>query len=252
MGHVPASSPAKDSPPVRHLLIAAACGFAAWTFANPTAAQPVAVNQGASTAAPTLMVERAKVVFLDEFNQKPAAPWQAGKGKWEVVDGALRGSELKSDMHGATLRRDVSFKNAVFQYQFKFDVARQTSFSVNGVKGHLCRVVITPTGFTVQKDSTDHGATNKVEVLDRKAVAIKPGVWHSIIIELNGKEMLASLDGEHVAFGSHDALANPKGNIGLTVAGESVSFKDFKMWEAEPKGDWEAMRAKLVAGRGKK
>jgi hypothetical protein len=213
--------------------VCAACGYAA----EPTA------------PAPTHMVERGKLVFSDDFTAKPANPWKAGKGKWEVVDGALRGSELKADMHGATLRRDVAFKNAVIQYQFKFDGARQTSLSINGAKGHLCRVVLTPTGFTVQKDSTDHGATNKGELLERKAVAIKPGVWHTLVVELNGKEMLACVDGEHVAYGSHDAIANPKGNVGLTVAGDGMSFKEFKMWEATPKSGWEEPKAKLLASR---
>jgi hypothetical protein len=202
-----------------------------------------------SAPAPTRMVERGKLVVSDDFTAKPANPWKAGKGKWEVVDGALRGAELKADMHGATLRRDVSFTNAVFQYSFKFDGARQTSFSVNGTKGHLCRCVITPTGFSVQKDSTDHGATNKGELLERKAVAIKPGVWHTVVIELNGKEMLASIDGEQVAYGSHDMIEKPKGNVGLTVAGEGMSFKDFRMWEATPKSGWEETKAKLMAGR---
>jgi hypothetical protein len=224
------------------LLLSAACGFAALA----TAAEPTA----SSSALPaTRMTERGKLVFSDDFAAKPAAPWKAGKGKWEVVDGALRGAELKADMHGATLRRDVPFQNAVIQYSFKLDGTKQTTLSINGTKGHLCRCLINTTGFTIQKDSSDHGATNKAEVLEKKAVAIKPGVWHTIVVELQGKEMLACLDGEQVAFGANDALEKPKGNIGLTVGGESASFKDFKMWEATPKSDWEETKAKLLASR---
>src|SRR5581483_3941284 len=115
---------------------------------------------------------------------------------------------------------------------------------VNGTKGHLCRCLVNPNGFTVHEDSSDHNATDKPAVLERKAVAVKPGVWHTIVIELHGKEMLACLDGEHVAFGTHEALDKPKGNVGLTVAGESAWFKDFVMWEATPKADWEATKAK--------
>jgi hypothetical protein len=216
-----------------------------------TPAQPVNPTIAGPAPPQTYMVERGKGMVADEFKQKPASPWKVGKGRWEIIDGRLRGSELKADMHGATLRRDVSFKNAVIQYSFRLDGARQTSLSINGTKGHLCRVVITPNGFTVQKDSTDHGATNKAEVLERKAVAIKPGVWHTLVVELNGKEMLACLDGEHVAYGSHDAIANAKGNVGLTVAGDGCSFKDFVMCEAEPKSGWEETKAKLLASRGK-
>jgi hypothetical protein len=215
-----------------------------------TPAQPV--NPTVTTALPaTHMVERGKLVFAENFAAKPAAPWKIGKGQWEVVDGALKGSELKADMHGAVMRRGQNFRSAVFQYSFKLDGCRQTTFSVNAAKGHLCRCLINPNGFAVQKDSSDHGATDKPAVLERKAVAIKPGVWHTIVIELQGPEMLACLDGEHVAFGANEALDKPKANVGLTVAGESASFKDFIMWEAEPKSGWAETRAKLLAARGK-
>ncbi|HEY1377682.1 MAG TPA: hypothetical protein VGF55_12860 [Gemmataceae bacterium] len=219
---------------------------------------PPVIDRGLNAAEPTTptpaatrMTERGKLVFSDDLTAKPGPAWRVGKGKWEAVDGALKGSELKADMHGAVMRHAQNFRNAVVQYSFKLDGCRQTTFSVNAAKGHLCRCLINPNGFAVQKDSSDHGATDKPMVLERKAVAIKPGVWHTIVIELQGKEMLACLDGEHVAFGSHEALDKPKANFGLTVAGESASFKDFKMWEAEPSKEWEATKAKLLAARGK-
>ncbi len=222
----------------RHLLAASPLILAAaLSAAEPTATTPAATH----------MVERGKVLFHDDLTTKPGPAWKVGKGRWEVVDGALRGSELKADMHGAVMRHAQNFRNAVVQYSFKLDGCRQTTFSVNATKGHLCRCVINANGFAVQKDSSDHGATDKPAVLERKAVAIKPGVWHTIVIELQGKEMLACLDGEHVVFGSHDALDKPKANFGLTVAGESASFKDLTVWEAEPSKDWEAAKAKLLA-----
>lgn len=180
----------------------------------------------------TLMTERGKLQFSDDLAQPMDKQWRIGKGKWEVVDGAVRGCELKSDMHGAVARVAKPFRNAAIQYSFKLDGARTTTLSINKAQGHLCRVVINATGFAVQKDGDKQG--EKPVVFERKAVAITAGEWHTIVVELLGKEMLGCLDGKTIAFGEHEALDTDKANFGLTVAGESASFKNFRMWEAVP------------------
>ena len=197
----------------------------------------------------TLMAEPGKLLFRDDLGTAPGKAWRVGKGKWEPADGALRGSEVKADMHGAVMRHALPFRSAVIQYSFKLDGARQTTLSINATKGHLCRVLINKDGFTVRKDDADHAGPDAAVVLETKKTAITPGTWHTLVVELHGKEMVATLDGQHTAFGSHAALDKDKANFGLTVAGESASFKDLRVWEATPKADWEATRAKL---RGKK
>src|SRR5947209_18330318 len=84
----------------------------------------------------TIMTERGKLLFADDFSQAPGKEWKAAKGKWEVVDGAVRGSELKSDNHGAATRHALPVKDVVIQYSFKLDGARGTRLSINDPKGH--------------------------------------------------------------------------------------------------------------------
>lgn len=200
----------------------------------------------------TRMTERGKPVLAEDLRQPLGSDWKTAKGKWEIADGVLKGSELKADMHGAVTRRSLPLHNAIIQYSFKLDGARQTTLSINDPKGHCCRLVITADGFAVQKDSHDHNMKDKAAVLDRCATPIKPGEWHTIVLEIQGKEMLACLDGKAVALGSHESIDVDKANIGLTVAGESVSFRDLRVWEAAPAKDWEATRAKLLEGRAAK
>ncbi len=199
----------------------------------------------------TLLTERGKLIFSETFTQPLGKDWQTNKGKWEVVDGAIRGSELKADMHGAVTRHSLPAQNVVIQYSFKLEGAPATSLSINDDKGHCCRVAINANGFSLNKDSHDKNQTDKSAVLEKKTVAIKPGQWHTLVIEIQGPEMVASLDGEHVAFGSHESINVKKKNLGLTVAGESVSFKDLRVWEAQPNKDWEKTRSKLVEARAK-
>ena len=72
---------------------------------------------------------------------------------------------------------------------------------------------------------------------------IKSGEWHTVVVEIRGSELLARLDGDKVAFGSDPAIDMEKTNYGLTVAGETVSFKNFRVWEATPNSSWEATKA---------
>ena len=156
-------------------------------------------------------------------------------------------------MHGAVMRRSVEMKDAVIAYSFKLDGTKTTSLSLNGAKGHISRVRITPTGVSVQKDDQDgKDGPDKAAVLDTVTTDVKAGEWHTLVVELRGPDILATLDGTHTAFGTHDAVGAPKTNLGLTVAGESASFKSLKVYEAkETLKDWDATRAKLLAGRKK-
>jgi hypothetical protein len=199
----------------------------------------------------TLMTERGKLLFSDDLAGPLGKEWKTAKGKWEAADGAVRAAEIKDEMHGAVSRHVMPFHDVVVQYSFKLDGAKGTSLSINDARGHCCRVSISPAGFQVQKDSHDHNMTDKAAVLEKRAAPVKPGEWHTVVIEIRGKEILARLDGQAAAFGEHDTIDVDKANFGLTVSGESASFKNLRVWEAMPNKDWEATKARLAGERGK-
>lgn len=208
---------------------------------------------GAEPAPTTVMVTPGKLALDDPLTAALGAEWKVGKGKWEAADGAVRGAEVKADMHGAVARRGLAVKDAVIAFSFKLDGAKLISLSLNGEKGHVSRVRITPTGVAVQKDDQDgKKGDDKPAVLDTAAVEIKPGAWHTLVVELRGPDILATLDGKHTAFGTHPAIDKGKTNLGLTVAGETASFKGLRVWEAGgTTKDWDATRKKLLDARKK-
>jgi hypothetical protein len=201
-------------------------------------------------APPTLMLQPGKLLVGEDLNQPFAKDWFANKGKWEVVDGAMRASEIADDMHAGVRRKPVSFKIAVVQFAFKLDGATMMSLSMNAEQGHVCRVRINPTGFAVIRDKDKVNSGKAVE-MDTCKVEIKPGVWHTMVVEMAGKDMLARLDGKDVAFGSNDGLATAKASVGFTVKGDSVSFKTLRVYEGTPLKSWDETRAKLIAERKK-
>ena len=223
----------------RLLLLAALPALALLTISANSADSP-------SEAPRTLMNMPGKLLMSDSLGSGLGKSWNVAKGKYEAVDGGTRGAEVKSDMHGAVARLAIPMKDVVVQYSFKFDGATTSSLSFNGEKGHIGRVAIRPTGLTVQKDDQDgKNGKDKSEVLDTKAISLKPGEWHTLVVELRGPDILATLDGTTTAYGTHAALDKPKANVGFTVAGESVSFKNLSIWDATPSKEWDANKAKL-------
>jgi hypothetical protein len=204
-----------------------------------TAAEPAEVKP--------LLSERGKQLFSDDLTQSPGKEWRIAKGQWEIKDGALFAAEKASDKHNAVLAHNVAFHNAVIQCGVKLDGAKQFSVSINDATGHVCRVTLTPTTLAVKRD--DHDKDGKGATLETVPLTLKPGTWHTLLLEMNGKEILAALDGQHVAFGSHDGIDVDKTSVRLVVGGESVSLKDLRMWEATPNKNWEATKAKLIEAR---
>jgi hypothetical protein len=212
-----------------------------------------AADPAASTAPVTQMLVPGKLILDEPFTAALGKEWKAAKGEWKPVDGALRGAEVAADMHGAVARRDLSTKDTVIAVAFKLDGAKVVSLSFNGAKGHISRVRVTPTGVSVQKDDQDgKNGPDKGAVLDTASVTIKPGEWHQLVVELRGPDILATLDGKHTAFGTHEAIAKDRTNLGLTVAGETASWKGLKVWEASgPAKDWDETKKKLLAAKKK-
>src|SRR5271154_6124132 len=84
----------------------------------------------ASAEPKTLLAERGKLLLSDDLNAAPSSEWHVAKGKWEAVDGAWHGEELPADMHPGVIRRQLKFQDAIFQYSFKLDGAKQTTLSI--------------------------------------------------------------------------------------------------------------------------
>src|ERR1043165_7619232 len=123
----------------------------------------------------TVMLQPGKLLVSEDLNQPFGKEWFGNPGKWEVVDGVMRGAERSEDMHAAVRRRNVKFTSAVVQFQFRLEGAKQMSLSMNGEKGHVCRVKINTESFSVVRDA-DKVAKEKPVVLEEIKVSIEPKV----------------------------------------------------------------------------
>lgn len=193
--------------------------------------------------APLLAIPGA-VIYESKLNTAPAAPWKAAKGKWELVEGAVRGSEMAEDKHGAVTRLPNKLQDFVIEYEFKFEGARSTSLSINATKDHMARIMMTPSSVTIQKDDNDHEGPDKAAIFARFPAVLSAGTWHKVRLEMVGDSMVGKVD-DLVAWGSNDLFKTAKTAPGFTVGGQSVDFRNFTIREASLNPQWETVKVAL-------
>lgn len=212
------------------------------------AAQAAAAQAMEGLAFAPLLAKTGAVLFEDDLSEIRDG-WSSGNGEWSIVEGALMGKELAADNHAATFKRALPLQNAVIQFSVKLDGARATTFSIDNATGHLCRLSLNAGGFTAQKDDNDKGdgpdTGARYNTIEKD---LADGEWHTVMLELIGDTFLAQLDGDddQVSLGSHEMFTGEKKKLGFTISGESVHFKDFRVWEATPAEDWESKRDRLL------
>ena len=81
----------------------------------------LALSLTAAAADYALLAIPGAVVYENKLDAAPAAPWKAAKGKWELVEGVMRGAELTEDKHGAVTRLPNKLQDFVIEYEFKFE-----------------------------------------------------------------------------------------------------------------------------------
>ena len=208
------------------------------------AALIVAAVAMAHAADKPLLAIPGKVIYENKLDTAPAAPWKTAKGKWETADGVMRGSEKPEDKHGAVTRLPNKLPDFIIEYEFKFEGAKSTSLSINAVKDHMARIMITPKSVTVQRDDNDHDGPDKAIVFARLAADFAPGTWHKVRMEMVGDTMLGQVD-DLIAWGSNDLFKQDRMAPGFTVGGQSVDFRNLKISEAALNPDWETVKATL-------
>ena len=203
----------------------------------------------AADAPVTLLAQPDKEIVSDALTKDAkAADWKVAKGKWERGADGMRVEELPADKHGAVSRVAQKLQDLVIAFEFRLDGAKSISLSVNAAKDHMARVAITPTTLRIQKDDNDHDGPDKAVVFLGAAQAFETGTWHSVVLEMVGDTMVATIDGKVSAFGSDALFRTEKVSPGFTCAGQSATFRNFTLWSAKPeaKASWKETSAKIA------
>ena len=194
------------------------------------------------------MTERGMLLLKEDFNEPPAKQWSLMAPVWETADGVLKATHTKPfpTNHGPVMQRQLPMKNVIVQVEIKLEGKAHAVVHLNKANGHLCRALINPDAFyLIRRDSGGDKGTR----LDADESPVELEVWHVLVVELSGREMVATLDGKKVLVGQRDDLDQVKTALMLEAGGGTVWFKNLRVWEALPKQNWDATRASLQAAR---
>jgi hypothetical protein len=143
--------------------------------------------------------------------------WKIHKGKYEVVDGVLRGQEIEADKHVSTAGMDLAVgKRALIYYEVELHKAGNVIVTINGKgRGHVCRAVITRGFLRVQSDNKG-GA-----VKEERKHKIASDQKLKVLLELNNGTLSARLlnhgNGKALSL-TNDFIDHPIDNVRWAVA----------------------------------
>lgn len=192
---------------------------------------------GSIYAGDLLISKKGGSLMIDNFSADTPlkSPWTMPKGKWEVKDGALVGSEIKADNHAAVLHYNKKNHNLIVQFDYEMKGAQFLHLSFNHAKGHLWRLMITDKEIRLQKDKDKKNPNSKAEVVAKTNFTSKPGERHTVTVEIVGPQIVAHVDDKITLKASNSVFDTEKPNIRFIVRGESVLIDNFIAWQAEVK-----------------
>ena len=196
------------------------------------------------------MCLRGPLLWEEPFsNGAWSKEWSRYKGNFVVEKDALKVAEVPTDGHLPTMTRSFKESNVVIQFAFKFEGAKWLGIQLDDAsneqkKEHVAQLTIQPDGFRVEK-MTGFGPTTKNFVLDQKKMKFEPGTWHTIVWEIQGDEMMATVDDKEMALVKAEGMTLVRTRLQLVSSGEWAWFDEIKVWKGETDPKWPKKRAVL-------
>ena len=185
----------------------------------------------AAEVAPAAFSQRGKLLFEEKFSDPAlAAGWTGKLGKWEMVDGAAKISELAEDKHAAVRRHALGYHDAIFEFSFQFNAGKMIALSVNNKQGHVCRLIITPKSLVLQADKPNAKSELKAERLAVLDMDVSADRWHQAVVEIRGARMLAQVDGGRIIAAESARIDGEKADLGFPVTGVGVLLDNVKVY----------------------
>jgi hypothetical protein len=198
------------------------------------------------------MCKRGELLWEEKFEEgKWSKEWNRYKGNFVVEGDSVKSNEVAADGHHPAMSRNLGGdNNLVVQFSFKSDGSPWMGFALDD-KEHVARLIINPDQFKIVKMSGT-GPTTKGNDVDTKRVKLNDGNWHTVVWEIVGKEMVATIDDKDMVIGKADDLTPTRSHCELINGGQFAWWKDIKVWKAEEDDKWPARRPQLLSALKKK
>lgn len=228
------------------------------------------------TSPSTLMTTRGKLLASEDFVAAPApftgkpvgfasgfTGWRynssatGGKGgRWEIANGEFRGIETPGANHPATASFGMTFQDVVIQCEVRLnDVPdegrkyRSLFVKATDARDYVISLSLGQGGlFLTPYDADKINPMTKQREKGTTVKLLKPiklNEWHTVVLEIQGDEVVGTLDGQSITL-SNPLIGAAKHSI-MLGAGTEASFRKLRVWEALPNAEWEKDKAKLSA-----
>ncbi len=190
-------------------------------------ATPILLFAEKNSPIKAMLGEPGKNPTVESFDKGLAESMLVVKGEWKVVDGVLVGKELDADMHAAVLSLQRKNRNSLVRFSFKLDgTTSGLHLSLNHEKGHLFRVVVSPSSLSLNLDKDKNDPSSKPLVLDKAQASFVAGKWITLQVEILGDTVVAHTDTGAVVKAQHASLDTDKPNYRFVMKGDSLSIDD--------------------------
>ena len=201
----------------------------------------------------TLMCERGQLMIDNRMDQAAMDnDWQGFQpGLWTCEAGQGVKVTAVPGEHPPYRIRKFDLTDCVLQVSFKFDGVDEVGFGFDNDQGqHLMGCHLRPDSISLNrcpiigKDRNDDDIAHATVKLER-------GVWHTLVWEIHGTEMLARVDDLPPVYGQVDGIDCYKTYTAFftgAVPGKFIHVGRFRAWQAaNQKSDWATRgRAKML------
>ncbi len=164
---------------------------------------------GVLAIAPLVSAEPVTETFDGEARP---ANWKVQFGHWEPAEGALVCRQIEADNHGAASRWIIPMTDGVIEAKIKLGAAKAFHIgfdpkpgTVEGWKGHLYSLVISPTGANILKHNNKNDPASKAQVLAKGATKLPTAEWITVRLEAKGNSVTATV-GEGIKVEATDPM----------------------------------------------
>lgn len=194
----------------------------------------------------TWMTKRGELLWEESFEGGQwSKEWNKYKGDYKVVESdKLKVAEIAADAHHPAMSRKLGDTNVVVQFKFKFDGSPWIGFAMDD-KEHVARLILNPDQFKIVK-MAGTGPTTKGWDIDSKKQKLNDGAWHTVVLEIYGEEMVATIDDKEMVLGKGEGMTPTRSRCELISGGQFAWYSDIKVWKAELDDKWPQKRAQLL------
>ena len=192
------------------------------------------------------MCKKGELLWEEKFDEgKWSKEWNRYKGNFVVEGDAVKSAEIAADAHHPAMSRKLGGdNNVIVQFSFKSDGSPWMGFALDD-KEHVARLILNPDQFKIVKMSGT-GGTTKGSDIDSKRMKLNDGAWHTVVWEIFGDEMIATIDDSQMVLGKAEGLTPTRSRCELINGGQFAWWKDIKVWKGEADDKWPQKRAQLM------